>query len=1000
MSYFRCCFLGFLAVCVSVLVLGCGGTNDDNTARQTTPPRAKTAKVLDEELAGPEKISVASQESTLSQVNELLTEKKTEEAWLLIKPLLNASMPIEPVLFVAARIEASRGHLADAVELLERIPTDSPEAGLPALGQSAEWLADLGRLDEAVSKLNAVFDVTNDFPPAHRLLVRIYNAQGRRWRTRSHLRDLVRLGDFQRDELVMQVDFSEPFEEVELRQAARDADATSVGVRLGDARMDLYKNRFESALSTLRELHDQYPADLEVWVWLGHTLVAIGDASQKTEWLASRPSGCELHPQYWINLGRWAESLDKNDFAAYAYSKAIELDAMSLTGHSRLAENLILLGHEDLASAMRDRAQALANVHTLTQEYLRESAEDNAPQRLSEMYAGIGEDMLAVAWEMVALYKAQRAEESRKVFSEKMPDAVRDDQVASAQTIVATLPVDTWSHDIDSSLESLSVSDASETQLPESSPRSRMQMNDVAAERELSVSYDNGADMSRPGLLIFQGNGGGVGVIDYDRDGWTDLYFSEAGGVPLQDETNSVKQLQRSLAGERFVNVESAARISDRGYGQGIACGDVDQDGFPDLLVGNYGEDRLYLNNGDGTFSPSSIPQSGPMEQWTSSVAIADVTGDGLPDLLIGRYVSGEENLTKECYSVGADSKNCPPNEFPPCVNDIFVSDGRGGFESIDSEVRESMSDGRTMGILVANIDRKLGNDVFVSNDVSPNFLLVSQEKNGQRTLKEQAGRRGVGVDSGGRAQACMGIAFGDVDRNGLPDIAVTNFLNDLNTLYLQIGKGAFVDGTRKTNLNENALQFLGFGCQFLDIEDDGWLDFVLVNGHIDDYRQLGVPFKMQPQIFVNDQSIFRWLNDGRVGAYFDEPNLGRAMATLDYNNDHRIDLVTTHLDRPAGLIENMTQSGHHFIEFELVGVQCDRDAVGAYLELQSGDATWVADLTAGDGYLCSSQKLLHLGLGDREQTVGVVIHWPDGTTQTLSDLEVDRRYQIIQDVQ
>ncbi len=246
---------------------------------------------------------------------------------------------------------------------------------------------------------------------------------------------------------------------------------------------------------------------------------------------------------------------------------------------------------------------------------------------------------------------------------------------------------------------------------------------------------------------------------------------------------------------------------------------------------------------------------------------------------------------------------------------------------------------------MATNLDGKNGLDVFISNDVSPNNLLQSYPgvEEGRWTLREEGGRRGVALDASGRAQASMGIACGDVDRNGLPDLIVTNFLRDVNTLYLQKSPGMFVDGTQKGRLHINSLEFLGWGCQLVDLDDDGWLDLTLVNGHIDDYTPIGDPYRMVPQVFRNRQGVFAWEQKSVPGAYFREPALGRALATLDFDRDHKIDFVATHLDRPAALIRNMTESTNHWLELELVGVHCERDAIGAFVTCETKEGKWIA---------------------------------------------------------
>jgi hypothetical protein len=344
---------------------------------------------------------------------------------------------------------------------------------------------------------------------------------------------------------------------------------------------------------------------------------------------------------------------------------------------------------------------------------------------------------------------------------------------------------------------------------------------------------------------------------------------------------------------------------------------------------------------------------------------------------------------------------------FPPGKNRILLSNGDGTWKAAPDPLLESIRTGYTLGTLVTNLDQRHGNEVFFANDVSPNNLLLSEpapkkedgtsDAAARWELVESAAASGVAVDSIGRAQACMGISCGDQNRDGLLDIIVTNFYNEVSTLYLQTLPGVFVDGTRRSKLGQFTLDQLSFGSQFSDLDSDGWLDFIAVNGHIDDLRTENIPWQMPTQILKNQNGEFRWLRNPSPGPYFDGKWIGRGLQSLDYNVDGKPDLVATHLDRPAALLENRTPSTNHFVQWELVGTLSERDAIGAVLRVEADDEFWVTSLCDGEGYFGSNERLIHLGIGKKTILTKVRCVWPSGKEETVEGLDADKRYRWIE---
>lgn len=254
--------------------------------------------------------------------------------------------------------------------------------------------------------------------------------------------------------------------------------------------------------------------------------------------------------------------------------------------------------------------------------------------------------------------------------------------------------------------------------------------------------------------------------------------------------------------------------------------------------------------------------------------------------------------------------------------------------------------------------------------------------------------RAGVAVDALGRSQASMGIACGDQNRDGLLDIIVTNFRYEDSTLYLQTSPGVFVDGTRASRLGEFTREWLSFGCQLADIDNDGWLDFITVNGHID----FLTPWQMPPQVLYNRKGKFEWLRQPSPGPYFEVDNVGRSLTMADFDRDGHVDFAITHLDRPAALLRNESPQGSNaYVQLELIGTESQREAIGARVLVQAGGEKWVAPLSVGDGFYGTNERLVHIGLGSVARIDSVEITWPSGRRETYRDLEPLQRYRAIE---
>ena len=992
----RSIHLSTLSLLLLLLATGCNP--QDQRSSSPTPkgtPRSTPSADPAPQDSNPPK-PTASKTSTsepfdarLKNAESLLGQKKLEEAWAISKGLLVEQPKSAPVLFLASQIMAARENLPAAIGLISQIDPSDPKAGPAATGQLSEWLAQSGDLPGAEARLRSLLKEYPKAIPALRLLVDLLHAQGRRWDAGKVLDRIVRLGDFKTPDLMSLVDLRDPKDQEPLRTAYEQFAPDDPMSQLGQVRLLLFADRWKDCIDRLDQWTKSHPQLLEPWIWYGESLLETGQTQAVGQWLQNPPEGHSRHPEYWYIAGRYWMLQNRAHTAARCFSEAIALDRRHLGAMQALSECLMDLQRPELALELRDQSGKLVRIKDLTNQIQRGLVKDQAFFEIAKLYEELGDQVLAFGWEAIALA------ESKQPFPERLIALQKELQSGKSDTsaILRKLPLESWPLPETQRIASTHATEPSTPTTLEVSPSIRLE--DVAMSLGLNAQYDNGAK-GRTHWMTLEGLGGGVSAIDYDKDGWPDLFYSQAGDSPLSQPPRYLpKQLFRSIQSDRFIAVEQQACLGDLGYGQGTGVADLDQDGFDDLLAADIGEIKWFRNQGDGTFQQMDLPQATSSAIWNSAIQAADLNGDSLPDIVQCAYIDGQDFLTRTCPTPSSpESVFCHPKRFTPGKTRILWNQADGTWRLADSELLESLVDGYALGALITNLDQKAGNDVFFANDVSPNHLLLSTPQSDQmQELQQGAIRSGVAVDLFGRAQASMGIACGDQNRDGLLDLIVTNFRYEVSTLYRQTQPGLFTDATRLAKLGEPTLEWLSFGCQLTDLDNDGWLDFLAVNGHID-YLE---PWQMPPQVLKNTQGKFQWLRSPSPGNYFDVDNVGRSLSALDFNRDGRIDFAVTHLDRPTALLANSTKSTNHFVQIELVGTRSERNATGGIVRATRGQEQWVCASSVGDGFYGTNERLLHIGLGQADRLDRLEITWPNGQTQTVENLQVDCRYRWIE---
>ncbi len=500
--------------------------------------------------------------------------------------------------------------------------------------------------------------------------------------------------------------------------------------------------------------------------------------------------------------------------------------------------------------------------------------------------------------------------------------------------------------------------------------------------------------------------GGGAAWFDFDRDGWLDLFL--VNGDELESQPQQPKPhadaLFHNRGGESFAEISGVAAARTSGYGQGCAVGDFDGDGFEDLYVTGYRTSTLLHNLGDGTFADVT-PESGTRnDRWGSGVVWLDINDDHQLDLFVVNYLNVTSQNREQCRFSGVPGY-CGPGHYDAVDDRLFLNLGDGRFRDVSEEVGVTIPNGKGLGVAVLDFDLDGQNEIYVANDMTPNFLFQRQAVPGTGSdrpvaldvlpkFRDVAPTAGCAVSDMGLNEASMGVACADFDGNGFCDIFLTHFYAQKNTLYRNLGGLQFEDDSRRARLVAISHDRLGFGTVAWDYDRDGATDLLIANGHV-----LGPehkPFAMLPQIMRNDGHA-RFEDVGPLsGDYFRQLCVGRGAAGADFDNDGDLDLLVTHLDRPAALLRNGTVTPHHFLGIELR--RADRlPAQGTQVIVEAGARRFTSMSIGGGSYLCVSDPRLLVGLKDWSEPVTLEIRWQSGEVARHEHVAIDRYWLAIE---
>ena len=916
------------------------------------------------------------------------------------------------VLVLVGECQAARGRRADALATWAKVPPTSPFFDGASL-RRATHLINSGRYAPA----EVILEEALAQPPRpgrfdlERALSRLYRFEGRQDDVRrvdratwSRFPDPARVL-----KALYMLDYS-PLPAESLQLALEKADDDDDRVWLGRANHALATGRLADAAGWLDRCVRRRPADPAVWKARLDLALVTGDTPDFWKAVAHLPAtlfdeGAVHALRAWVAARSGNHSLERRELVALLEQSP---------GDTRALERLAVLNFEaglaSVAQPLRHRKVEIDRAH----EQLRLIVLDHGPiidraDELAKLMAAARREFDARAWAILS--KSRRdgsgsaAVTRRDGLSPLTSDLLNEAAALSAPLEVGpsrALPGQPKLGDRLADLRPIAsdrrqATAAAAAPSADDAPRATPEFVDDAEAAGLRFVLDNG---QTPRRLMPETNSGGVGLLDFDSDGWLDVYCVQGRDVIKPDKPDTTRppdgdRLFRNRGDGTYDEVTTAAGIAQiawgAGYGLGVTVGDYDNDGRPDLFVTRLETYSLYRNRGDGTFEDRTN-QSGlaGRRDYPSSAAFADLDNDGDLDLYVCHYMLWDPANPTVCRSDDGGFVYCSPEKVAPAPDHVFRNDG-GVFVDVTAQSGFTESNGRGLGVVAADLDDDNMIDLYVANDGTANYFYHNL---GNFRFEEIGTQTGLAASAEGGYRAGMGIACGDWDGDGRPDLIVTNFYGEGATLYQNLGQGLFADSSGSSGLGLATRYLLGFGISMLDVTNHGRPDLMITNGHVIDQRPF-YRYAMPCRLYEN-RPDGRFVDVSKsAGPAWEVERVGRGLAAGDLDNDGLVDALVVAQNEPLAYFHNRSRRPGHFVTFRLEGTKSNRDGVGARVTVTSGGSRQVAQRKGGGSYQSANDPRLHFGLGDRDRIESVVVRWPSGKLDRWTDLPAGTGYLL-----
>lgn len=860
---------------------------------------------------------------------------------------------------------------------------------------AAEIYFETGRLAEAEASYRNLLKRQPNNGATNYKLGFLLAMTGRRWESLSCYYALLKGGDADFREAGFVADVDRPIRQPDLLSQWKTQNPNAQLVRLAVA-ADLLAEGNADAKPLLASLVQDDPDLLPAQALLGELMTGAKNPAEFLQWHRSLPAAANQSAEIWFIRGMWARNQADLKTAAECFRNATTLSPVHRRAMTSLGQVLTALGDDDAADIVEYSVRMMKLTQVVDKVLQSDGRNAEAVREAATLLEGLGRTWEACAWAVIgrdtfpeATWHAELLQRNAGQLNDQLG------QIAAAELEFITSDTVDFDCFNDTIAEAIAASQLAPGRSYRAVPESTIRF---AANDSIAFEYSNADDPATPGVRMFEQTGGGVAVLDFDHDGAPDVFLPQ--GTEWQTGANAptpsgrlVDQIHRNNQGQDFTDATTIALPNDSGYGQGATAGDFNNDGFSDLYVANIGQNGLYKNMGDGTFTDVTAEATISDASWTASAVMCDLNADDLPDIFDVNYLKGDGVFELIC-----NGRGCSPRVFDGAPDRMLINLGNGQFEEVPDATPTVFSKG--LGTVVFETQPNRRPSLFIANDQVANSLLKSEPADNSHDiiLRNGAVVAGVAYNDQGLTMACMGVAIDDLDGNGLLDIFTTNFQDESNTLYFQDTADLYREGTKAFGLQEVSLPMTGWGTQALDADLDGWPDLVVTNGHVDDGRDFGGDYHQRAQFFRNLGTRFEEQQAESVGAWFDELRLGRGLARVDWNLDGQPDFISSNMNAPVSVLENVSAGVGHFVSFRLHATRTARDAVGARVTVVYGDREVTRQLLAGDGYMACNERLLTFGLGESSEITEVVVRWPSGAASVLTSPPVDATYHVTED--
>jgi enediyne biosynthesis protein E4 len=889
-----------------------------------------------------------------------------------------------------------------------KVPRSSPHFGRASLLRATR-LINTGRYTLGEEVLMTALADPSVAPryELERALSRLYRFQGRFDEVREIIRGLWARSPTPAGELkeLWTLDHS-PMPVEAWRRSLEAADGDDDRVWLGRANVEITTGRFDEAAPWLDRCLTRRPDDPSAWRARLELAVATADEPGFWNAVAHLPAG-RFDPPAVLKLRAWLMSLRHDAAAEERELRAlVAAEPGNTKALERLAVLMVPLGRIKESEELHRQKAEIDRAHDKYRKMLFDGDDlSSRAELLGELSATLGRPFDSQAWLILA--EAQLRDPGPAAASSQSRDrsplppalAAKAVELSNPYTLI-TASQSFAGPKLDEQLAALAPTDgpvaAAVSQKLARTSKTTIDFVDDAPKVGLRFVFDNG---KTPERLLPETMSGGLGLIDYDGDGWLDVYCVQGGPLharePGSAETDPVPsdRLFRNRGDGTFVDVTESSGLDKllrrRGYGLGVTVGDYDNDGHPDLFVSRLRTYALYRNRGDGTFEDVTerAGLAGVRDNPTSA-AFADLDNDGDLDLYVCHYMVWDPENPRLCLNDRREYFYCDPSKVPPAPDHVFRNDG-GRFVDVteSSGCKEAL--GRGLGVVAADLDGDDRIDLYVANDGTANYLFRNL---GGFHFEEVGLQAGVAGGAQGGYQAGMGVACGDLDGDGRPELMVTNFYGEGTTLYQNLGAGLFADRSAASGIGLASRYLLGFGIAMADVTNDGLLDVMITNGHVNDNQRFYL-YAMPSRLYENRP-------DGRLvdvsagaGAPWDVLRVGRGLAAGDLDNDGRVDALILAQNDPIAYFHNQSKDVGHYLTLRLEGKKSNRDGVGARVTISAGGKRQVSQRQGGGSYQSASDPRLHFGLGESDRVQSVEVRWPSGRVDRWANLPADSGY-------